>query len=131
MSRSDPREGRPCGVYAADITDRRLLMKYMCPEACYKVDRAGNRLTRARPGPQIRRVDLVVCAECESPCSFGLRYMRLTPEKELAQYTCGDDCRQCSQPCNLYIPMMEYSRIRREKRRGNINTFLRTALKEG
>lgn len=131
MSGTDKREGKTTNVYAADIADRRRLMKYMCPEACYKTDRAGNRLTRPRPGPQVRRVDLVVCAECDSPCAYGLRYMRLTPTEELKQAACGGNCRQCTQPCNLYIPLMERARERREKRRGNINTFLSTALREG
>lgn len=131
MSQSIPtREGKPTNVFAADITDRRLLMKYLCQDACYKVDREGNRITRPRRGPQKYYVDLVMCAECDSPCSYGLRYMRLTPEKELAEYTCGNACRQCTQPCNLYIPLMEKRRIKQEKRRGRIDTFIRTALRE-
>ena len=60
-------------------------------------------------------IDLAACAECESRCAYGVRYMRLVSLETLAAFGCGGKCDRCAQPCGLYIPMVEKLYERRKK----------------
>jgi len=47
----------------------------------------------------------MACVECQSPCGYGLRYLTLLTPEERKEYSCGGDCAECPQPCNLYRAM--------------------------
>lgn len=108
---------------ANKIKMAKALAKFMCADASYLVDRDGQRVTDDACGYKRRVVDATACAECESTCAYGVRYLRLMTEKELKAITCGANCRDCRQPCNLYIPMLE-------KREKSMDKWLKIALKK-
>lgn len=44
---------------------------------------------------------LLACAECESPCWYGIQALREMDRRKLRVLLCGGDCGTCRQPCNL------------------------------
>lgn len=44
----------------------------------------------------------LACAECESPCQYGLELLKMLNEKTFRSLLCGAECTTCRQPCNLW-----------------------------
>lgn len=65
----------------------------LCEEA-YPTDKDGRR----RKG---RQMNPLACAECESPCQWGIEMLKELDEKAFRDLLCGADCNTCRQPCNL------------------------------
>ena len=65
----------------------------LCDEA-YPTDSDGKR----RRG---RTFNPVACAECESPCVYGIELLKTIDEKEFRELLCGADCETCREPCNI------------------------------
>lgn len=65
----------------------------LCDDA-YPTDRDGKRYRGRKKNP-------LACAECESPCWWGIEMLKALSEKEFAELLCGADCDTCRQPCNL------------------------------
>lgn len=102
--------------YALSIRKKSELESYLCPEACYVMDANGKRIEdHEGPRPHKKVIDLAACAECESRCAYGVRYMRMVSLETLAAFGCGGKCDMCTQPCGLYIPMVEKIYERRQK----------------
>lgn len=108
---------------ASAIKTKKALEIYLCQSAMHWVDKKGRYVSENAPTRKRRVVTISACAECESPCAYGIRYLRLMTERELKEVTCGADCGECRQPCNLYIPVLE-------KRKAAMDRWLRIALRE-
>lgn len=65
----------------------------LCDDA-YPNDKDGKR----RRG---RMANPLACAECESPCMYGIELLKTIDEKAFQELMCGADCNTCIQPCNL------------------------------
>lgn len=65
----------------------------LCDDA-YPSERGGRRRSGRKANP-------LACAECESPCEWGIELLKTIDEKEYKALLCGADCEACRQPCNL------------------------------
>lgn len=107
---------------AREIRNITLLHKQLCSMARYPVDYKGRRLTHTRPGKQRWKLELTACAECESPCDYGMESLRRMSIHDLLELGCGADCTQCPEGCRLYqivrqkIAADEMERTARERR---------------
>lgn len=72
---------------------KKLLYIELCDEA-YPNDSDGKRRKGREPNP-------VACAECESPCVYGIELLKTIEEKAFRELLCGADCKECRQPCNI------------------------------
>ena len=50
---------------------------------------------------RVEKINLTACAECESPCTYGMEMLEALDKKAFEALQCGASCEQCRQPCNL------------------------------
>lgn len=67
---------------------------------------------------------LLACAECESPCRYGIQALREMDRRKLRGLLCGGDCGTCRQPCNLRKIVLD-----RGIRCGQTSAWLEIALR--
>lgn len=83
----------------------------LCDDA-YPNEKGGRRKKGRKPNP-------LACAECESPCEWGLELLKTIDVKEYKALLCGADCEVCRQPCNLrrvtYMRGIKWVRTKKKK----------------
>lgn len=89
----------------------KALWMSLCEDA-YPSESGGKR----RKG---RKANPLACAECESPCEWGLELLKTISDKEYKALLCGADCEACRQPCNLrrvtYMRGIKWVRTKKKK----------------